>query len=210
MTWERSRSGLKPPLLSAARCAGSEGAGKTLKSPPLEAPALHREAKHDTTVEFWPSASTYIRGSGPSARERRMPSHTPLLFGYQSFKARLTLWFYWGKRAARRHGFVGGPRKSPCIAGFRAVVRRSMPVASAQQSGRCRKPAVRQPAVSTDFPSPPMLAWPATASRPASFSTSTSRSRSMPLRSPIPIGSSSISRRSVFIFRPELGPRGGD
>ena len=45
------------------------------------------------------------------------------------FKARLTLWFYCGKRAARRHGFGGGPRKSPCIAGFRAVVRRSIAVA---------------------------------------------------------------------------------
>jgi len=52
LTWERSRSGLKPPLLSAARCAGSEGAGKTLKSPALEAPALHREAEHDTTGNF--------------------------------------------------------------------------------------------------------------------------------------------------------------
>ena len=53
MTWERTPLGLEtaPPVNRAAR-AGSGEAGKTLKSPFWEVPALHREADRDTTGNF--------------------------------------------------------------------------------------------------------------------------------------------------------------
>ena len=45
---------------------------------------------------------------------------------------RLTLWFYCGKRAARRHRIVGEPRKSRVLLGCGAVVRRSIAVRRAR------------------------------------------------------------------------------
>ena len=53
MTWERAPLGLEtaPPVSRAVR-AGSGEAGKTLKSPLREVPALHREADRDTTGNF--------------------------------------------------------------------------------------------------------------------------------------------------------------
>jgi hypothetical protein len=59
------------PVSRAAR-AGSGVAGKTLKSPPLEVPALHREAERDTTVNFdrQHPLHTWI---GPRLQGRRGP-----------------------------------------------------------------------------------------------------------------------------------------
>ena len=56
--------------------------------------------------------------------------------------------------------------------------------------------------------SPPMPGWPATPNRPDSSSISTRRSSSAPLRWPIPIGWSWISRRSTFSFPPGTGNAG--
>ena len=76
----------------------------------------------------------------------------------------------------------------------------------------CSDPAIvgaprgvdRRTVAASIFPSPRMSAWPATPSRPASFSTSTRRSSFAPFRWPIPIAWSSIFPRSAFSFRPAL------
>src|ERR1700692_8488 len=111
--------------MSAARCAGCGGIGKTLKSPLSEVPALHREAERDTTGNYsrqhllhtW--IARHVQG-------KRRHSATLGLIRPGNLKWRLTLWFYCGKRAARRHGFVGEPRKSSCFTELCAVVRRSI------------------------------------------------------------------------------------
>ena len=179
MTWERTPLGLETaaPVSRAAR-AGSGGAGKTLKSPSFEVPALHREAERDTTGNFGRQHHLHTWIGMPVQGSRRHTATLPLFGG--KFKARLTLWFYCGKRAARRHGSGGGPRKSPCIPGFRAIVRRSMLWLAARRNSLRPKPSRRSRLSPPDSRSPPRLAWPATASRPASFSISTSRSRSTP------------------------------
>ena len=139
VTWERTPLGLETaaPVSRAAR-AGCGRAGKTLKSPPLEVPALHREAERDTTVNFGRQHHVHTWIDRPLQGRRRpdVPAATLRPFRRIIFKARLTQRFYCGKRAARRHGFVGGPRKSPCITGFRAVVRRNILVPTAGQDRR--------------------------------------------------------------------------
>src|ERR1700704_1493305 len=90
-------------------------------------PALHREAERDTTGSFsrQPLVHTWI---GTAAQGKRRCPATLDLIRCKGVKHWLTLWFYCGKRAARRHGFVGEPRKSTCFAGMRACVRRSIGV----------------------------------------------------------------------------------
>lgn len=81
MTWERTPLGLEtaPPVSRAAR-AGSREAGKTLKSPLWEAPALHREADRDTTGILTVSP-TYIRGSAILCKGAVAPKPQSYLFG---------------------------------------------------------------------------------------------------------------------------------
>ena len=112
--------------LSAARCAGRGGIGKTLEPQDCsKVPALHREAERDTTGSFsrQPLLHTWI---GRRVQVKRRPPATLGLIRRRTLKQWLTLWFYYGKRAARRHRFVGEPRKSLCFAELRAVVRRSI------------------------------------------------------------------------------------
>src|SRR3984893_13934814 len=113
--------------LSTARCAGRGGVGKTLESSVSKVPALHREAERDTTGSFsrQPPVHTWIGGW---VQEKRRRIATLRLIRRYVFKLELTLWFYCGKRAARRHGFGGEPRKSSCFAGRCPVVRRSIAV----------------------------------------------------------------------------------
>src|SRR3984957_6704251 len=116
------------PSLSAARCTGCGGIGRTLEPQTgTKVPALHREAERATTGGFsrQPLLHTWIDGSAQVKRRRRA---TLGLIRHRSLKRRLTLRFYCGKRAARRHGLVGEPRKSLCFAELRAVVRRSITV----------------------------------------------------------------------------------
>ena len=78
MTWDRKPPGLKTALpVSRATRAGSGEAGKTLKSPFLEVPALHREAERDTTGNFGRQHPlTYVdRRFG--AREASLGGNTP-------------------------------------------------------------------------------------------------------------------------------------
>src|SRR5665213_1316384 len=88
-------------------------------------PALHREAERDTTGSFnrQPPVHTWI--GGPAQGKRRRAA-TLRLIRRKSLKQRLTLWFYCGKRAARRYRIIGEPRKSSCFAEMCAVVRRSI------------------------------------------------------------------------------------
>src|SRR5882724_13482830 len=111
--------------LSAARCAGCGGIGKTLELHLSEAPALHREAERDTTGNFSRQRLLHTLIDRQVQAKRRRPA-TLCLIRRPSLKRRLTPRFYWGKRAARRHRFVGEPRKSSCFAELRAVVRRSI------------------------------------------------------------------------------------
>src|SRR6202142_3160988 len=120
ITWDRRRSGSKPPLLvsRALRWLWS-GSERRWNLRNREVPALHREAERDTTGSFsrQPLVHTWI---GPLVQGKRRSAATLDLIHRNCVKLRLTLWFYSGKRAARRHGFVGEPRKSSCFAGMRA------------------------------------------------------------------------------------------
>src|SRR6266478_433324 len=99
-------------------------------------PALHREAERDTTGSFsrQPLVHTW---NDRRVQGKRRRAATLRLIRPKYVKLRLTLWFYCGKRAARRHGFVGEPRKSWCFAGLRASVRRSIAMfpCTARRSG---------------------------------------------------------------------------
>src|ERR1700691_4344753 len=131
--------------LSAARCAGRGGIGKTLEPQDCsKVPALHREAERDTTGSFsrQPLLHTWI---GRRVQVKRRPPATLGLIRRGTLKQWLTLWFYCGKRAARRHRFVGEPRKSLCFAELRAVVRRSIPVLQ-----NCHRPCSRGAASRAD------------------------------------------------------------
>src|ERR1700733_6167953 len=90
-------------------------------------PALHREADRDTTGSFnrQPPVHTWIVHR---AQGKRRSAATLWFIRRKSLKLRLTLWFYCGKRAARRHRIIGEPRKSPCFAEMRAFVRCSIAV----------------------------------------------------------------------------------
>src|SRR6266481_3654679 len=70
--------------LSAARCAGCGGIGKTLESPKFsKAPALHREAERDTTGSF----------------SRQPPVHTLIgRFAQAKRHGAATLRLIWGRR----------------------------------------------------------------------------------------------------------------
>src|SRR5665213_3306009 len=116
VSWDRTPLGLDRLSLSAARCAGCGGIGKTLEAPRIsKVPALHREAERDTTGSFnrQPPVHTWI--GGPAQGKRRRAA-TLRLIRRERLKRRLTLWFYCGKRAARRHRIIGEPRKSSCFA----------------------------------------------------------------------------------------------
>src|SRR5450755_2020 len=126
VTWDRTPLGLETATPGQPRAAlaveGSEGRWILRYS---KFPALHREAERDTTGSFsrQPLVHTWI-GLGVQGK-RRSPA-TLHLIRPGNIKLRLTLWFYCGKRAARRHGFVEEPRKSSCFVGKRAGVRRSI------------------------------------------------------------------------------------
>src|SRR5271165_1337725 len=126
--------------LVAAHRAGSRGWRKDAEIPlKSKIPALHREAERDTTgsnsrqlpVHTW---------NGPVVQGRRRCAATVTAIHRKAFKLQLTLWFYCGKRAARRHGFVGEPRKSSCFAGIRARVRRSVAVRGRRPGRHCEGP----------------------------------------------------------------------
>src|SRR5580692_10854057 len=106
VTWDRRRSGSKPPLLVSRALrwlwSGSERRWNPRSS---KVPALHREAERDTTGSFsrQPLVHTWI---GPLVQGKRRSAATLDLIHRNCVKLRLTLWFYSGKRAARRHGFL--------------------------------------------------------------------------------------------------------
>src|SRR5258708_25077937 len=104
-------------------------------------PALHREAERDTTGSFsrQPLVHTW---NGRRVQGKRRWAATLGLIRPRCVKLRLTLWLYCGTRAARRHGFVGEPRKSWCFAGMRAIVRRSIAVLR-RHLGRGGGPIIR-------------------------------------------------------------------
>src|ERR1700688_2378379 len=128
VTWDRTPLGLETATPCQPRAAlaveGSERRWNLLKS---KVPALHREAERDTTGRFsrQPPVHTWIGAGVPG---KRRSTATLRVIRRNCVKLGLTLWFYCGKRAARRHGFVGEPRKSWGFAGLRTMVRRSIPV----------------------------------------------------------------------------------
>ena len=114
--------------LSAARCAGCGGIGKTLESPKFRRFRRCTGRLNATQPGVLAVSPLYIRGLAACVQGKRRCAATLRLIRRNSLKLRLTLWFYCGKRAARRHGFVGEPRKSSCFAGMRAIVRCSIAV----------------------------------------------------------------------------------
>ena len=112
VTWDRTPLGLETVSPCQPRAAlAVEGSGKTQVPSASKVPALHREAERDTTGSFnrQPLVHTWI---ARSMQGKRRCAATLRLIRPKRVKLRLTLWFYWGKRAARRHGIVGEPRKS--------------------------------------------------------------------------------------------------
>src|ERR1700682_1757239 len=128
--------------LSAARCAGCGGIGKTLESPESEVPALHREAERDTTGSFsrQPLVHTW---NGRHVQGKRRRAATLRLIRLKCVKLRLTLWLYCGTRAARRHGFVGESCKSWCFSGIQDSVRCSITMFRRHPGRNGRGPVIR-------------------------------------------------------------------
>jgi hypothetical protein len=91
VTWNRRRSGSKPPLLVSRALRwlwrGSERRWNLLHQ---KVPALHREAERDTTGSFsrQPLVHTSI---GPLVQGKRRSAATLGLIRLQSLKLRLTL-----------------------------------------------------------------------------------------------------------------------
>src|SRR5664279_2304533 len=138
VTWDRTPLGLETATPCQPRAAlAVEGTERRWNLQSLEVPALHREAERDTTGSFsrQPLVHTWI---GTAVQGKRRVPATLGLIRPNGIKHWLTLWFYCGKRAARRHGFVGEPRKSSCFAGKRAGVRCSIAVRSFSDSRRRR------------------------------------------------------------------------
>src|ERR1700686_290400 len=127
---DTARARNRLPLLAAHRAGlkrWRKDAGISMKS---KVPALHREAERDTTgsisrqlpVHTWNDPAV----QGMQGKRRRAATVTAI--HRKAFMLQLTLRFYCGRRAARRHGFVGELRKSSCFDGIRAPVRRSIAV----------------------------------------------------------------------------------
>src|ERR1700694_857716 len=132
----RNRSPCQPRAALAV-----EGSERRWNLQNSKVPALHREAERDTTGSFsrQPPVHTWI---GAWVQGKRRSAATLGLIRQKYVKLRLTLWFYCGKRAARRHGFVGEPRKSWCFAGTRAIVRCSIAVLRRHNWRRGRRAAI--------------------------------------------------------------------
>src|ERR1700722_8471694 len=98
VTWDRRRSGSKPPLLVSRALrwlwSGSERRWNPRSS---KVPALHREAERDTTGSFsrQPLVHTWI---DRRVQGKRRGAATPQLIRGMKVKLWLTLWFYCGKR----------------------------------------------------------------------------------------------------------------
>ena len=136
VTWNRTPPGLETAAPCQPRAAlAVEGSERRWNLPSSKVPALHREAERDTTGSFnrQPPLHTWI--DAPVQGKRRSAA-TLRLIRRKSVKLRLTLWFYCGKRAARRHRIVGEPRKSLCFAEMGACVRCSIAVRRASP-GEC-------------------------------------------------------------------------
>src|SRR4030081_1047793 len=128
MTWDRTPLGLETALPCQPRAAlAVEGSERRWNPRDSKVPALHREAERDTTGSISRQAPVHTR-IGAWVQGKRRSGATLRLIRPKYVRLRLTLWFYCGKRAARRHGFVGEPRKSSFFAGMRAGVRCSIAV----------------------------------------------------------------------------------
>jgi hypothetical protein len=126
VTWERTPLGLETAAPCQPRAAlAAEGSEKRWNLRERKVPALHREAERDTTGILAVSPS-YIRGLRPTCKGGVAARQHSALIRVKTLKRQLTLWFYCGKRAPRRHGFVGEPRKSLCFAGVCIPVRCSI------------------------------------------------------------------------------------
>src|ERR1700730_2900381 len=123
--------------LSAARCAGCGGIGKTLESPKFRRLRRCTGRLNATQPGVLAVSPIYIRRLA-AARKGSVAARQHLaLFGEQ-FKLQLTLWSYCGKRAAWRHRFVGELRKLSFFAEMRAIVRCSIAVFRDRQCRRGR------------------------------------------------------------------------
>src|SRR6266404_4103122 len=145
VTWDRTPLGLETAAPCQPRAALACGAvGKTLESSELKVPALHREAERDKTGSFsrQPLVHTW---NGRRVQGKRRSAATLCLIRRGSLKLQLTLWFYCGKRAARRQGFVGEPRKSSYFSRMRAGVRCSIALFRRHPGQRRRGPVTHPP-----------------------------------------------------------------
>src|SRR3977135_2414499 len=154
VTWDRTPLGLETAAPCQPRAAlAVEGSERRWNPRFSKVPALHREAERDTTGSFsrQPPVHTWNGRVVQGKRRKRRSAATLGLIRQKCVKLRLTLWFYCGKRAARRHGFVGEPRKSSCFAGMRARVRRSIALLRRDAGRRGRRAGI-QPGCGLEFP----------------------------------------------------------
>src|SRR6266567_5380260 len=97
-TWDRTPLGLETAAPRQPRAAlAVEGSERRRNLLNWKVPALHREAERDTTGSFnrQPLLHTWI---GACVQGKRRGAATLRLIRCWSFKPRLTLWFYCGKR----------------------------------------------------------------------------------------------------------------
>ena len=163
--------------VSAARCAGCGGIGKDAGTSDIRRFRRCTGRLNATQPGVLAVSPSYIRGLAGAGKGSVAARQHSALFARGALRSRLTLRFYCGKRAALGGTeFVGGPRKSRVLLGCGLLCAAAL--LCAEPTGRkCGRGASRQARSRLPiFRSPPMCGWPATPSRPASFSTSTRRS----------------------------------
>src|SRR6476620_3741491 len=107
VTWDRTPLGLETAAPCQPRAAlAVEGSERRWNLLYQKVPALHREAERDTTGSFSRQPLVHTWNDRLVQGKRRWAA-TLGLIRPTCVKLQLTLWFYWGTRAARRHRFVG-------------------------------------------------------------------------------------------------------
>src|ERR1700753_1221801 len=118
VTWDRTPLGLDRRSVSAARCAGCGGIGKTLEAPRFRGFRRCTGRLNATQPGVLAVSPSYIRGMTARRKGRRREQEGKracaatgpvVLEGF--LKCRLTVGFYCVNRAARRHRIIGEPRK---------------------------------------------------------------------------------------------------
>src|SRR5580704_4543048 len=153
---------------SAARCAGCGGIGKTLESPRFRRFRRCTGRLNATQPGVLAVSPLYIRGLGPPRKGSVASRQHTDLIGGEHVKLQLTLRFYCGKTAARRHrDSVSGRANQGVLLGIALVCASASLCLDASVAGRAESQA-SGPITATSIAATPVAASPVTSPATAS------------------------------------------